>query len=108
MEKQTEPWYGVKLIFHEPSRHFEERVIVVNATSFDDAEEKAIKEAIAYTEGLDNLQFIAVIDVFHMYSKALGDSAEIYSNITETKLDPDTYLQRRYEKWDGEICFKAE
>lgn len=107
MNDESEPWYGVKMLFHEPGYHFEERVVVVQATDFDDAQRKGIEEAIEYTTSLNSVRFIAIIDTFHIFENPILESnVEVYSIITKSKLKPDEYLKARYENYDGEVVYR--
>lgn len=94
------------MVFHEPGFLFEERVVVVQATDFDSAQEKGKQEAMDYVDPLDNLRFIAIVDIFHIFEANLEDKAEVYSKVTKTTLNPDEYLKARYEDYDGEVVYR--
>lgn len=103
MMNNTEPWYGAKALFHEPSFHYEERVVLIRAANFEDAQKKAIREAREYIKSLERLEFVAIIDIFHIFDERLEDGSEIYSQITESQLKPEEYLAQRYSQWDGVV-----
>lgn len=93
----TEPWYGVKTLFHEPSLHYEERI---RAANFEDAQKKATREAREYIKSLERLEFVATIDIFHVFDERLENGSEIYPQITESQLKPEEYLAQQYSQWD--------
>jgi hypothetical protein len=92
-----EPWYSVKSLFRDENANvYEERVVLFRADSFEEAENKGVKEAEEYVINLDNTEFVKVIDVFHMFDEILGEGIEVYSLMTDSDLSADEYIKRRY------------
>ena len=98
----TERWYAAKCVFRHTDLSaesdgfvYEERVVVVQATSFDDAIAKAELEAQRY--GADGIEYLGFIDVYHLAAAALGDCIEVYSLMRSSTLPPTAYLNAFYD-----------
>ena len=100
----TQPWYGAKCIFlHKdkgcgPRQMYEERIILVRATSFDKAIKKAEKEAKHYCKALGNCVYTEFVDVFHLFDNKIKKGTEIYSRMRESDLDINEYLDYFYDQ----------
>src|SRR6266853_2020682 len=93
----AEPWYAAKCVFRHANVRaeagtfvYEERVVVVRASSFDDAISKAEAEAKRYSG--NGIEYLGFIDVYHLSVEQLGDRAEIYSLMRSSTLPPAEYL----------------
>jgi len=95
-----EPWYGAKCIFRhddlkgEDGHVYEERVVLLKADSFEEAMERAKKEAKDYAQALEGCSYLGFVNVFHIYDKNLGDGTEVYSLMRDSKLGKEKYLTR--------------
>ena len=98
-----EPWYGAKCIFLHtnieslPGRVYEERIILVKATSVDEAISQAEQEAQNYAQDSGGCTYTGFIDVFHIFSEQIGDSTEIYSLMRRSDLNVKDYLDHFYD-----------
>lgn len=108
----NEPWYAVKCLFlHNDLKHrngknnFEERILLVKAKNFDDAIEKAEKEAIEYCEDLDDVEYLNFCSAYHIAESRILDLTEIYSLITTSDLDQIEYIKKYYDT-GGELTQK--
>jgi len=99
----SEPWFGAKCIFlHTRSqrpteRLFEERVILVRASGFDEAIQKAEEEAKGYCQDLEDCSYTGFMSVFHIYGEEIGDGSEIYSLMRSSDLSVKEYLDHFYD-----------
>jgi len=106
-QNETEPWYSVKALFSHDDKLMEERIIVIKATSFEEAKNKARVEAQDHLEGIsDTTRFIAIVDIYHLFSEEIEEDTEVYSHMTEFNGDIQKYIETRYESWDGEVTSK--
>src|SRR5262245_48137484 len=84
-KSSQEPWYGAKCIFLHtkieslPGKVYEERVILIKASSFDEAINRAEGEAEKYARELEGCTYTGYMDVFHIYGERVSDRSEIYS-----------------------------
>ena len=60
------------------------------AVDFDDAYDQAAKEAVVYADEASCV-FLRLSDAFHLFDDILGSGTEVWSNMRESNLDPDTY-----------------
>jgi hypothetical protein len=95
-------WFGVKCLFGhrgleaEPGRRvYEERIIVVLASGFDEAIVRAEAEAVKYIGGLG--EYLGFCDAYCTGSATLGDGAEVYSLMREVTLDRREFINRYHE-----------
>ena len=102
-------WFGAKCIFAHHGLngdkgvvHYEERVILVEADSFDDAIEEGEREARRYALEQSDCQYIEFINVFKLTSRQLGPGTEVYSLMRRSALSPSEFLDRYYN--DGTEC----
>lgn len=107
-----EPWYAVKCIFlhndlkyRNGKNNFEERILLVKAISFEDAIEKAEKEALEYCEDLNDVEYLNFCNAYHIAESKIMDLTEIYSLITTSNLDKNEYIKRYYDT-GGELTQK--
>lgn len=101
----NEPWYAVKCLFlHKDLKrrngmnNYEERILLVKADDFDEAIEKAEKEAKEYCSNLNNeVEYLNFCNAFHIAELKINDKTEIYSLITPSALDKTTYIKTHYD-----------
>jgi hypothetical protein len=98
----AEPWYAAKCIFRhsglQPERKgfvYEERVLIVRASDFPEAQAKAEAEARRYAA--NGIEYLGYIDVYHLPAETLEDGVEVYSLMRSSKLQPREYLNRFHD-----------
>lgn len=108
MDQENQPWYGVKLLFSHSNQLLEERIIIVRAQDFDNAQAIAMQNSREYVTGLDKAKFVAIVDIFHMFDEELGSGTEVYSRMNDVQGDVDRYIKEHYEDKDWELVYKAD
>lgn len=89
-------WYGVRCIFKRRGLpHYEERITVWRADSFEAAIECAEAEAIDYQEGSES-DYLRIAQAYELV-KSVGDGSEVFSLIRDSALDPDEYISRFFD-----------
>ena len=85
-------WYSVRCVFRDrnSARLLEERITLWRASSFDDAVERAEREAKEYARAL-NLRYLELAQAFKL-SQELSDGAEMFSLMRESDLPDEAYL----------------
>ncbi len=69
---------------------YEERVVLIQADDFDEAIEKAEKEAKEYSDfGTEYLEYI---NVYHLCDYILRSGSELYSEMRSSDLEPEAYI----------------
>ena len=112
---KDEPWYGVKCVFihHDLKKrngqnNYEERIVLVHADSFEEAIDKAEKEAKQYCEDLDGAaEYLELCNAFRIEEHKIEDGTEIYSLITKSDLNPKEYLKIHHDT-GGEFTQKSD
>jgi hypothetical protein len=84
------------------SHLFEERMVIVEADSFDDAIRQAEIEAKRYAAQFMNVRFAGYIDIFELATGDLRPGLEFYSLIRRSDLGVDEYIDRFYDT--GKEC----
>lgn len=98
---QPEPWYGVRLIYRlsgSVQQAFEERVILVRASSG----EEAIIQAERFSKEYETVvtAYTGYALAFHIFDEngpCLGEGVEVFSLIRLSELDTDAYLDRFHD-----------
>ncbi len=101
----TIDWYAAKCIFFaegltDEHGHslFEERIIVLQAATFDEAIHLAEEEAEAYAAQNNHAcVYTGYIDVYHLFAHALTHTTEVYSLMRGSHLSVDAYLDIFYD-----------
>lgn len=86
----------------EVSSLYEERMVIIESDSFDNAVMEAEREALAYADQFDNVDFGGYIDVFELSINDISPGSEFYSLIRRSNLNIDDYIDRFYDT--GEEC----
>jgi hypothetical protein len=83
-------WYAAKTIYKHhrveegaDKTVFEERIVLLQATDFDDAIAKAEGEAAEYCGTSGDTVYLDFVDVFHLFDEAVGHGTEVYSLMRE-------------------------
>jgi hypothetical protein len=93
--KEKEPWYAVRsLLFDKQGGHYEERTVLFNASSPEEAIKLAEEEVAQYCEDLESVESAGYLDTFHIFGSEIGSGTEIFSLIRTTDMDRDEYIDR--------------
>jgi hypothetical protein len=102
-ESNVSAWYAVRCIFRSgwppefAGRAYEERITLWQATSFDEAIERAEVEAEEYaTSILDAPDTYLHLAQAYQLDDDPGDGAEIFSLVRLSALQPEAYLERHF------------
>ncbi|MBI1346623.1 DUF4288 domain-containing protein [bacterium] len=102
-DDNPEPWYSARCVFllqpisQDHSEHlYEERVVLLRAETFDEAFEKAEKEAKDYIAG-DPKSRVLFVEVYHLFERKIGDKVEIFSLIRDSPLSPQDYVSQFFD-----------
>src|SRR5262245_39167084 len=98
-------WYGARTVYKHikdmsssSSFHlYEERVIVIQALSFDDAIIEAEKEAREYAGENSEIKYLEFVNVFKLFADKIENRTEVYSLMRENNLDENGYLDRFFD-----------
>ncbi len=101
----SEPWYGVKLVFRHLNLEvkesgasvYEERVILVNANDEDEAIALAETEAAEYAKDVEGCEHLNFASCFHTYEDKIIHLSEVYSVMRESSLQTEEYLDEFYD-----------
>jgi len=98
----AEPWYGAKCIFRHTNLPaeggasvYEERIVLIRASSVEDALRMAEREAKVYAT--DGIEYLGFVDLYHLATDRVGDGTELYSLMRTSPLKPRDYLNRFYD-----------
>ena len=99
-----QPWYSVKCVFKHDylSRQhgevvYEERIVVLKASSLDEAIALGEVEANAYAGDKGTVHYTGFISAFHMFERKLANRAEVYSLMRQSNMDTDAFLDHYYD-----------
>ncbi len=99
-------WYGVKCIFEHDgltqeaeATLYEERVVILRATNFDDATAQGEAEAQQYCSaiGNDSIRYTGFISAYRTADTELTEPMEVYSLMRETTLPREDFITRFYD-----------
>ena len=91
-------WFGVRCVFRHGESTYEERVVIVVASDFDQAIAKAEDEAAAYVDGL-HAEYLGLAQAFALFDHP-ADGAEVFSLMRDSDLPPDEYLTAFFDTGD--------
>ena len=69
-----------------PKVVFEERVVLLQASSFDDAIAQAKMEAREYCGPTGETVYLGFVNVYHLFDTSVGHRTEVYSLMRESTL----------------------
>jgi hypothetical protein len=107
---QPEPpeyFYSAKCVFRtefddegRPALAFEERIVFVKCREFDEAFDKAEKEARKYADENQSLKlkttFLACVGVF-IVQDPIEEGVQVFSMLRESNMPSDDYLRLHYQ-----------
>ncbi len=96
-------WYGVRSVYHfgvnsKGINVFEERVVVFQARSFEEAHQKAELEAMDYAKDCD-FELHPEQVAYKQDGNSLIDNYEVWSELFEANLSLNDFYKERYEKY---------
>lgn len=97
-------WFGIRTIYHsgrkvDGTNLFEERICVFSGKDWDEAFEKAAREADAYASDL-KLSWHTLQEAYQQDGESLIDGYEVFSQMFEFKGDLDQFFQERYGRFE--------
>ena len=111
----NEPWYAVKCLFlhknlkrRNGKNNYEERILLVKAHDFEDAIDKAEKEAAEYCNDLgEEVEYLKFCNAYHIAESRIDDNTEIYSLITKSELEKADFIKTHHDT-GGELTQNTE
>lgn len=101
------PWFSARSIFRHSTLQtgsgvtvYEEQVILLESKNEDEALEKAEAASKGYSDSLEGVDFLGLIQVYTLDSESVGPGTEVFSLMRESKLAPESYLSAYFE--DGQ------
>jgi hypothetical protein len=96
-------WYGIRCVFQhhdlrvaQATNVYEERIIVVRASSAEEAISQAEAEAAIYAAD-DSTSYLKFAQAFHAFEDSLDSPSEVFSLMRESELDADEYIDRFFD-----------
>ena len=92
-------WVSVRCVFRTmrpEGQTFEERITLWRTPDMETAIERAETEANAYTAALEDVEYLGFAQTYLLYDEP-ADSAEIFSLIRDSTLDPAAYLDAHFD-----------
>lgn len=95
-------WYGARTLYdsypdkQSETKIYEERIVVLQATSFDEAIQRAEKEAKTYANEAQ-MKYLGFVNVYQIADESIENGSEVYSLMRESKLTPSKYIDTFYE-----------
>jgi len=100
---QTE-WYGARTVYKHSLKNntpesslYEERIVVLQAQSFNDAIVEAEKEANEYANDKSTARYLGYVNVFKLFDDTIENKTEVYSLMRDSSLDPTDYLNTFFD-----------
>ena len=99
-----ESLYSIKCLFRHldldtespMASTYEERIVLVQASSDDEAIALAEQDAIEYAKDTD-CEYINFATSFHIFDEKVVSFTEVYSEMRESNLEPNEYLDYFYD-----------
>jgi len=95
-------WFGARTVYDATPKEdkevktYEERVVVLLATDFDEAIEKAECEANTYAAESD-MEYLGYVNVFQIFNDNIDDKTEVYSLMWDSILDASKYIDTFFD-----------
>lgn len=105
-----EPWYAARCLFIDrqpmdgsPSPVYEERIVLFQARSFEEAMKLAEDEARAYASQSAGREYLEYVDIFHLFETEVGHGTEVFSLLRKSPLSPAEYVKSHFDTGE-EYC----
>lgn len=107
-QQPLDRWYAVRCLFNwghsrEPEsvgeNVYEERIIVLEADSFDEALQGAEDEAVEYASDY-GVEYLGFAQSYYMGADRIADRTEVFSLLRESKLGAEAYISRFFDTGD--------
>ena len=96
----AEPWYSVRCILRSPWTDgtflYEERITIWRAASFEEAVERAERDAREFARDVD-AEYVGLAQAYHLAEARLGSGAEVFSLIRVSDLPTNDYLSTFFD-----------
>ena len=97
------PWYGVRSLYHfgvkpDGTNIFEERIVCIEATSFDEAHDKAHRESETYASD-NGFEWYPETIAYEQDGDTLIDGYEVWSELYESNDSLDSFWHSRYGRF---------
>ncbi|MCX6318903.1 MAG: DUF4288 domain-containing protein [Bacteroidetes bacterium] len=103
MPKRIKEWYGAKTVYRvfttlnkKGHKVYEERVIVLRATSFGRAIQVAEKEAKTYAKESE-CHYLGYVNVFKLSEDSITELTEVFSLMRDSKLTDEKSLDKFFD-----------
>lgn len=90
-------WYSVRCIFEWSPTVYEERVLLWEAASIDEAIGLAEAEAHEYAQTVLGGRYLGLAQAYEIGERRPGSGDEVYSLIRTSDEDPESYLTRFFD-----------
>ena len=103
LRRESLNWYGARSVYHfgvnsEGLNIFEERVVCIQAETFEDAHEKAVKEAEDYAESNDFEMHPEQV-CYKQDGEILINEYEVWCELFQSNQTLDMFYKERYLKY---------
>jgi len=93
-------WYSARCVFRlrtsESQPTYEERIVLLRATSEDDAMRDAEADAVEYAAVVEGCTYTGYVDSFHLFETHVGHRAEVFSLMRSSELAHPVCHRRYY------------
>ena len=99
MTAPAQPWFSVRCILaftDGGTTLYEERVTLWRGSCFEEAIERAERDAREYVDGLGG-KYVGLAQAYHLADDHLEDGSEVFSMMRESELPPDAYITRFFD-----------
>lgn len=98
-------WYGARTVYRldgyqseaDSAHLYEERIVVVKASSFDAAIAQSEQEAASYAATESGITYLGFVNVFKIVDDSITNNTEVYSLVRESRLGSNDYLDRFFD-----------
>ena len=102
---ETPEWYGARSVYElvgrgpqeNGTRLFEDRVVLIKASSFEEAIAEAEKEALTYANEDSGFVYLGYINVYKLVDTRIKSGTEVYTLMRESPLAPKEYIDRFFD-----------
>lgn len=91
-------WFSARTLYLHKNRKeddvnlYEERIVLIKATDFDDAISKAEVEGEKYAAHESEIEYLGFVHVYKLDDERVKDKTELYSLMRGSKLNSDDYI----------------